>query len=45
MTYHTHILMFNHCHNTRYQDKQVLYVSKTKLEITKRALVHHSAIN
>ncbi len=23
----------NHCYNTRYQDKQVLYVSKTKLEI------------
>ncbi len=25
----------NHCYNTRYQDKQVLYVSKLKLEITK----------
>ncbi len=35
----------NHCHNTRYQDKQVLYVSKKKLEITKRALVHHGALN
>ncbi len=28
----------NHCYNTKYKDKQVLYVSKTKLEITKRAL-------
>ncbi len=27
------------------KDKQVLYVSKTKLEITKRALAHHGAIN
>ncbi len=35
----------NHCYNIRYQDKQVLYVSKTKLEITKRALGHHGAIN
>ncbi len=35
----------NHCYNIRYQDKQVLYVSKTKLEITKRALAHHGAIN
>ncbi len=35
----------NHCHNTRYQDKQVLYVNKTKLEITKRAPAHHVAIN
>ncbi len=35
----------NHCYNTRFQDKQVLYVSKTKLEITKRALAHHGAIN
>ncbi len=35
----------NHCYNTRCQDKQVLYVSKTKLEITKRALAHHGAIN
>ncbi len=35
----------NHCYNTRYQDKQVLYVSKTKLEITKRELAHHGAIN
>ncbi len=30
----------NHCHNTRYQDKQVLYVSKTKSAITKTALAH-----
>ncbi len=35
----------NHCHNTRYQDKRVLDVIKTKLEITKRALAHHGAIN
>ncbi len=35
----------NHCYNTRYQDKHVLDVSKTKLEITKRALAHHGAIN
>ncbi len=35
----------NHCHNTKYQDKQVLYVSKTKLEITKRTLTHLCAIN
>ncbi len=35
----------NHCYNSRYQDKQVLYVSKTKLQITKRALAHHGAIN
>ncbi len=35
----------NHCYNTRQQDKQVLYVSKTKLEIAKRALAHHCAIN
>ncbi len=35
----------NHCYNTRYQDKQALYVSKTKLEITDRALAHHGAIN
>ncbi len=35
----------NNCHNTRYQDKQVLYVSKIKLEITKRALAHQCAIN
>ncbi len=34
----------NHCYCTRYQNKQVLYVSKTKLEITKRALAHHGAI-
>ncbi len=34
----------NHCYNIRYQVKQVLYVSKTKLEITKRALAHHGAI-
>ncbi len=35
----------NHCYNNRYQDKQVLYVSERKLEITKRALAHHGAIN
>ncbi len=35
----------NHCHNTRYQDESVLYVSKTKLESTKRALAHHGTIN
>ncbi len=35
----------NNCYNTRYQDEQVLYISKTKLEITKRALTHHGAIN
>ncbi len=35
----------NHYYNTRYQDKQVLYVRKTKLEITKRSLAHHGAIN
>ncbi len=31
--------------NTRYQDKKVLCVSKTKLEITKRVPSHHGAIN
>ncbi len=35
----------DHCYNTRYQDKQVLYVSKAKLKITKKALAHHGAIN
>ncbi len=35
----------NHYYNTRYQVKQMLYVSKRKLEITKRALAHHGAIN
>ncbi len=34
----------NQCHNTRYQDKQLLYVSKMKSELTKRALAHHGAI-
>ncbi len=28
----------NHCHNTGYQDKQVLYVSKTKLKITEETI-------
>ncbi len=40
-----HFKYVNHCHNTGYKDKQVLYVSKTKLEITKRELPHHGAIN
>ncbi len=35
----------DHYHDNRYQYKQVQYVSKTKLEITKRALAHHGAIN
>ncbi len=35
----------NHCHNTKYQDKYVLYVNKTKLEITKRAPAHHCTTN
>ncbi len=35
----------NHCYNTRHQDKQVLYVNKRKLEITKRVLTHDGAIN
>ncbi len=41
----TNVKYVNHCYNTRYQDKQVLYFSKTKLEITKRALAHHGDIN
>ena len=35
----------NHSHNTRYRAKQVLYVNKTKLEVTKRSFKHHGAIN
>ncbi len=35
----------NHCYNTIYQYKQLLHVRKMKLEITKRALTHHGAIN